>query len=162
MGVLQDEDAIGYQHAVNALFMAGESEEAYAAYEQAVRRARQQGDPFALSNLLGFLAYVKLRLGRLLDAESGLREGLELGRASAAASTAFQWHAGTLAEVLIERGEIEEARALVQSARLDDQPAGNMQLFFLRSARGRLHLLEHDPERALVRAMASLGTSAMA
>ena len=149
MGVLQDEDAIGYQHAVNALFMTGESEEACAAYERAVRRARLRGDPFALSNLLGFLAYVRLRLGRLLDAESDLREGLELSRAAAATSTAFQWHAGTLAEVLIERGECEEAAALVESARLDDQPADNMQLFFLRVARGRLHLLAHEPERAL-------------
>ena len=148
MGVLQDEDAIGYQHAVNALFMAGETEEACAAYEQAVRRARLRGDPFALSNLLGFLAYVRLRLGRLLDAEADLREGLELSRAAAAASTAFQWHAGTLAEVLIERGELEEAGALVESARLDDQPADNMQLFFLRGARGKLHLLAHEPEQA--------------
>jgi DNA-binding CsgD family transcriptional regulator len=149
MGVLQDEDAIGYQHAVNALFMAGEAEEASAAYEQAVRRARLRGDPFALSNLLGFLAYVRLRLGRLLDAEADLREGLELSRAAAAASTAFQWHAGTLAEVLIERGELKEAGALVESARLDNQPADNMQLFFLRSARGKLHLLAHEPQHAL-------------
>ena len=149
MGVLQDEDAIGYQQAVNALFMAGEAEEACGAYEQAVRRARLRGDPFALSNLLGFLAYVRLRLGRLLDAEADLREGLELSRVAAVASTAFQWHAGTLAEVLIERGEREEAGALVESARLDDQPADNMQLFFLRGARGRLHLLAHEPEQAL-------------
>jgi DNA-binding CsgD family transcriptional regulator len=62
---------------------------------------------------------------------------------------AFQWHAGTLAEVLIERGELEEAGALVESARLDDQPEENMQLFFLRAARGRLHLLAHQPEQAL-------------
>ena len=149
MGVLQDEEAIGYYHAVNALFMAGETEEACAAYEQAVRRARRRGDPFALTNLLGFLAYVKLRLGRLLDAEADLREGLELSRAAATASTAFQWHAGTLAELLIERGELEEAGALVESARLDDQPAENMQLFFLRGARGKLHLLSHEPEQAL-------------
>lgn len=149
MGVLKDEEAIGYYHAVNALFMAGETEEACDAYEQAVRRARLRGDPFALSNLLGFLAYVRLRLGRLLDAEADLREGLELSRAAAAASTAFQWHAGTLAEVLIERGELEEAGALVESARLDDQPAENMQLFFLRSARGRLRLLAHEPDQAL-------------
>jgi len=149
MGVLQDEEAIGYQHAVNALFMAGESEEACAAYEQAAQRARLQGDPFALSNLLGFLAYVRLRLGRLLDAEADLREGLELSRAAATASTAFQWHTGTLAEVLIERGELAEAGALVESARLDEQPADNMQLFFLRGARGRLHLLAHEPEQAL-------------
>jgi DNA-binding CsgD family transcriptional regulator len=149
MGVLEDEEAIGYYHAVNALFMAGETEEACATYEPAVRRARLRGDPFALSNLLGFLAYVRLRLGRLLDAEADLREGLELSRAAAAASTAFQWHAGTLAELLIERGEHKEAGALVQSARLDDQPAGNMQLFFLRGARGRLHLLAHEPEQAL-------------
>jgi hypothetical protein len=39
MGVLQDEAAIGCCHAVNALFMAGEADEACAAYEQAVRRA---------------------------------------------------------------------------------------------------------------------------
>lgn len=149
MGVLQDEDAIGYQHAVNALFMAGEAEEACAAYEQAVRRARLRGDRFALSNLLGFLAYVRLRLGRLLDAEADLREGLELSRAAATASTAFQWHAGTLAEVLIERGELKEAGTLIESARLDDQPADNMQLFFLRSARGKLQLRVHEPERAL-------------
>jgi tetratricopeptide (TPR) repeat protein len=84
MGVLQDEEAIGYYHAVNALFMAGEAEEACAAYEQAVRRAMLRGDPFALSNLLGLLAYVRLRLGRLLDAEADLREGLELSRAAAA------------------------------------------------------------------------------
>jgi DNA-binding CsgD family transcriptional regulator len=149
MGVLEDEEAIGYYHAVNALFMAGEAEEAFEAYEQAVRRARQRGDPFALSNLLGFLAYVRLRLGHLLDAEADLREGLELSRTAADASTAFQWHAGTLAELLIERGGLEEAAALVESARLDDQPAENMQLFFLRSARGRLHLLGHDPQQAL-------------
>jgi DNA-binding CsgD family transcriptional regulator len=149
MGVLEDEEAIGYYHAVNALFMAGETEEACASYEQAVRRARLRGDPFALSNLLGFLAYVRLRLGRLLDAEADLREGLELSRAAAAASTAFQWHAGTLAEVLIERDGLEEAGALVESARLDDQPAENMQLFFLRGARARLHLLAHEPEQAL-------------
>jgi DNA-binding CsgD family transcriptional regulator len=147
MGVLQDEEAIGYYHAVNALFMAGETEEACAAYEHTVRQARQRGDPFALSNLLGFLAYIRLRLGRLLDAEADLREGLELSRA--ADSLAFQWHTGTLAEVLIERGELEEAGALVESARLDDQPAANMQLFFLRGARGRLHLLAHEPEQAL-------------
>ena len=149
MGVLEDEEAIGYYHAVNALFMAGETEEACAAYEPAVRRARLRGDPFALSNLLGFLAYIRLRLGRLLDAEVDLREGLELSRAAAEASTAFQWHVGTLAEVLIERGELEEAGALVESACLDDQPANNMQLFFLRGARGRLHLLAHEPEKAL-------------
>jgi DNA-binding CsgD family transcriptional regulator len=150
MGVLEDQEAIGYYHAVNALFMAGETEEACAAYEPAVRRARLRGDPFALSNLLGFLAYIRLRLGRLLDAEVDLREGLELSRAAAEASTAFQWHVGTLAEVLIERGELEEAGALVASACLDDQPAENMQLFFLRGARGRLHLLAHEPEQALV------------
>jgi DNA-binding CsgD family transcriptional regulator len=149
MGVLQDEEAIGYQHAVNALFMAGETEEAGDAYEQAASRARLRGDPFALSNLLGFLAYVRLRLGRLLDAEADLREGLELSRAAAAASTAFQWHAGTLAEVLIERGELQEAGVLIDSARLDDQSPDNMQLFFLRGARGRLRLLAHEPEQAL-------------
>jgi DNA-binding CsgD family transcriptional regulator/tetratricopeptide (TPR) repeat protein len=149
MGVLQDEEAIGYYHAVNALFMAGETEEACSVYEGAVRRARQRGDPFRLSNLLGFLAYVRLRLGRLLDAEADLREGLELSRAAAAASTAFQWHTGTLAQLLIERGELEEASSLVESAHLDDQRADNMQLFFLRDARGELRLLAHEPEQAL-------------
>ncbi len=147
MGVLQDEGAIGFYHAVNALIMAGETEEASSAYEQAVQQARRQGDPFALSNLLGFVAYVRLRLGRLFDAEADLREGLELSRATN--SLAFQWHTGTLAEVLIERGEVEDAWAIVESAHLDNQPTDNMQLFFLRSARGKLHLLAHEPELAL-------------
>jgi ATP/maltotriose-dependent transcriptional regulator MalT len=150
MGVLQDEDAIGYQHAVNALFMAGEIDEALASYEVSARRARQQGDPFALSNLLGFLAYVRLRIGHLLDAEADLREGLELSSAAGAGSMAFVWHAGTLADVLIERGELAEAAALVGSAQLDEQPAENMQLIFLRAARGKLRLLAHEPDGALV------------
>jgi ATP/maltotriose-dependent transcriptional regulator MalT len=149
MGVLEGEEAIGYYHAVNALFMAGETEEACSAYEGAVRRARQRGDPFRLSNLLGFLAYVRLRLGRLLDAEADLREGLELSRAAPAASIAFQWHTGTLAQLLIERGELEEAGALVESAHLDDLRADSMQLFFLRDARGKLRLLAHEAEYAL-------------
>jgi ATP/maltotriose-dependent transcriptional regulator MalT len=149
MGVLEDEEAIGYYHAVNALFMAGEVEEASEAFEAAASRARRRGDPFRLTNLLGFLAYVRLRLGRLRDAEADLREGIELSSASAAGSTAFQWHAGTLAELLLERGEIEEAAALVASAQLDLQRADSMQLFFLRSARGRLSLLAGQPERAL-------------
>jgi DNA-binding CsgD family transcriptional regulator len=149
MGVLEDEEAIGYYHAVNALVMAGETDEACSAYEAAILRARQRGDPFGLSNLLGFLAYVRLRLGRLLDAEADLREGLALSQAAPAAATAFHWHTGTLAQLLIERGEPEEARALVERARLDDERADNMELFFLRDARGRLRLLAHEPEQAL-------------
>jgi DNA-binding CsgD family transcriptional regulator/tetratricopeptide (TPR) repeat protein len=107
--------AIGYQHAVNVLFMAGETDEAGASYELAIQHARRRGDPFALSNLLGVLAYVRLRAGRLLDAEDDLREGLELSHAAGPASTAFQCYAGTLAEVLIERGELDEAWAVVES-----------------------------------------------
>ena len=149
MGVLEDEEAIGYYHAVNALVMVGEVEEACQAYEQAAQEARRRGDPFRVSNILGFLAYVRLRLGLLQDAEADLREGLELSRVTATGATAFQWHAGTLAELLIERGEIEEASALVESAQLELQPADSMQLFFLRSARGKLSLLAGEPERAL-------------
>ena len=160
MGVLEDEEAIGYYHAVNALFMVGEVEEACRAFEQAAHEARGRGDPFRVSNILGFLAYVRLRLGRIHDAEADLREGLELSRVTATGATAFQWHAGTLAELLIERGEIEEASALVESARLDVQPADNMQLFFLRSARGRLSLLAGEPERALADFRAILDVSA--
>jgi DNA-binding CsgD family transcriptional regulator len=149
MGVLRDEEAIGFYHALNALFMAGEVEEAAAAFDQAAREARRRGDPFRVSNMLGFLAYIQLRLGRLRDAEADLREGLELSRTTAAGSTAFDWHAGTLADLLIERGKPDEATAIVASARLDLQPADSMQLFFLRRARGRLYLHAREPERAL-------------
>ncbi|HEX5559390.1 MAG TPA: AAA family ATPase [Gaiellales bacterium] len=149
MGVLADEEAIGYYHAINALFMVGETEEARGAYEQAAREARRRGDPFRVSNLLGFMAYIGLRLGRLRDAEADLREGLALTYAAAGDSMAFQWHAGTLADLLIERGEIEEATALVETAQLDEQSRDNMQLFFLRVARGRLRLLAREPEGAL-------------
>jgi DNA-binding CsgD family transcriptional regulator/tetratricopeptide (TPR) repeat protein len=149
MGVLEDEEAIGFPHAVNALFMAGETDEACSAYEAAVQRARRRGDPFRLSNLLGFLAYIRLRQGRLLDAEMDLREGLELINAEPAVSTVLHWHTGTLAQLLIERGQADEARALVEAVHLDDEPVDNMELFFVRDARGRLRLLEHQPELAL-------------
>jgi DNA-binding CsgD family transcriptional regulator len=149
MGVLEDEEAIGFPHAVNALFMAGEVDEACSAYEVAVQRARRRGDPFRLSNLLGFLAYVRLRQGRLLDAEMDLREGLELIHAEPTVSTALHWHTGTLAQLLIERGQADEARALVEAVHLDDEPVDNMELFFVRDARGKLRLLDHQPELAL-------------
>jgi DNA-binding CsgD family transcriptional regulator len=149
MGVLEDEEAIGFPHAVNALLVAGELDEACTAYEAAVQRARRRGDPFRLSNLLGFLAYVRLRQGRLLDAEADLREGLELIHADPAVSTALHWHTGTLAQLLIERGQAEEARALIEAVHLDEEPVDNMELFFVRDARGKLRLLEHQPELGL-------------
>jgi DNA-binding CsgD family transcriptional regulator len=149
MQISQEEGAIGFYHATAALIQAGETEEALRAYEHAAKHARAGGDLFALARSLGFLAITRLRHGDLLGSESDLREGLELIRPAAGASGASQWILGTLADVLIERGEFEQAQALVESAGLEQQRPDNTQLFFLHAAYGKLCLARREPEQAL-------------
>jgi DNA-binding CsgD family transcriptional regulator len=162
MQVLQEEGAVGFFLALDALSQAGETEEAYRAYEEAVSDARRRGDLLTLSAALGFAGHLRLRHGDLLTAESELREGLELIRPTGTESALFPWYTGTLAEVLIERGELEEANELVAKCNFDEYRPDNMQLFFLRSARARLRLAAGEVDEALVElrmihAMAEVG-----
>jgi DNA-binding CsgD family transcriptional regulator len=149
MQVLHDEGGVGFFLALDALSQAGETEEAYCAYEQAVSEARRRGDLLTLTAALGFAGHLRLRHGDLLLAESDLREGLELIRPAGTESALFPWYAGTLAEVLIERGELDEADQLVAESGLDEDRSDNMQLFFLRAARAKLHLAAGEIEAAL-------------
>ena len=149
MPEIAHEGAIGIYLALNALTQAGESVEAYRSYALAVERARRTGDLFTLAGSLGFLGYIRLHHGELLDAEADLREGLELIRPAGNASAVFKWYAGTLANLLLERGEPGEAAAVIESAELERQRPDDMQLFFLILARGQLHLARHEPELAL-------------
>ena len=143
------EGTVGFYYALNALLHAGETEVAYAAYSGAVERARRAGDLFTLSAALGFLGNLKLRHGELLDAESDLREGLELIRPAGNLTSLYHWYAGTLGEVLLERGETGEAAEVIASAELERQRPDNMQLAYLVAGRGKLRLAERDFEGAL-------------
>ena len=143
------EGTVGVYYALNALLHAGETEVAYAAYSGAVERARRAGDLFTLSAALGFLGNLELRHGELLDAESDLREGLELIRPAGNLTSLYHWYAGTLGEVLLERGETEEAAEVIASAELERQRPDNMQLAYLVAGRGKLRLAERDFEGAL-------------
>ena len=150
MPALHEEGAVGFFHAVNALIQAGETEAAYREHQRAVDQARRHGNLFSLTNSLGFLGHVALRHGDLLGAEADLREGLELTQPTRIGSAVFQWYGGgTLAEVLVERGQLDEAAALIEAAALDRQPAENLQLSFLRAARGKLRLARREPDQAL-------------
>jgi DNA-binding CsgD family transcriptional regulator len=149
MKVMQEEGAVGFFLALDALSQAGETEDALRAYEQVLGDARRRGDLLTLSAALGFAGHLRLRHGDLLGAESDLREGLELIRPAGTSSTLFPWYAGTLAEVLIERGELDEADELVAESGLDEHRPDNMQLFFLRSARAKLHLAAGEVDAAL-------------
>jgi len=162
MEVLQDEGGVGFYLALDALAQAGETEEALHAYEPAVSDARRRGDLLTLSAALGFAGHLRLRHGDLLLAESDLREGLELIRPAGTQSALFPWYAGTLSEVLIERGELDEAAELVAESGLDEHRTDNMQLFFLRAARAKLHLAAGEVDAALtelqmIQAMAEAG-----
>jgi DNA-binding CsgD family transcriptional regulator len=156
-GIAQ-EGTLGVYHALNALTQSGDTTDAYAAYAGAVERARRTGDLFMLTGALGFLGHLKLRHGELLDAEADLRDGLELIRPAGTRSSLFHWYAGTLAELLLERGETAEAAELVASVELEHQRHDNMQLYFIIAARGRVRLVQHDPEGALAdfRSMAAI------
>ncbi len=99
---------------VNALFalsLAGEVDEAEQTYSVLISSMQKQGDLFSLAAFQLFRGHLRSERGELLLAEEDLRP---LDLTAFHASPDFQaYRAGFLAEVLLERGEIEEAEALV-------------------------------------------------
>ena len=99
---------------VNALFaltLAGEVDEAEQTYSALISSMQKQGDLFSLAAFQLFRGHLRSERGELLSAEEDLAP---LDRTAFHAAPGFQaYRAGFLAEVLLERGELEEAEALV-------------------------------------------------
>jgi DNA-binding CsgD family transcriptional regulator len=68
-------------------------------------------------------AMIRFRRGELLEAEADARTSWEiLGQLGAAAATVYWWSAAVLLQVLIARGELDEATNLIESTGLGTEP----------------------------------------
>jgi len=98
---------------VSAFLSAGEYEQAARVLEEALTEARRRGDPFSAILILRHKGLLGVHRGDLLAAEEDLRSA-EIGPDLAAVSNPV-FHAGYLASVLVDRGEVQEATRLLDS-----------------------------------------------
>jgi ATP/maltotriose-dependent transcriptional regulator MalT len=90
-----------------------------------VQESANRGRSADLSMAHTHLAVIRFRQGALLDAEASARTSWEIARALGDGSAvSYWWSAASLTEVLIARGELEEAAELFDRAGLfEHQPA---------------------------------------
>jgi len=152
--------ADGWLIALDAGFMAlvaarvlviADREEARTVCESALSAAQQMGSLIGVSSVNVWRGWAWLARGELAEAEGALREGLEgirlMGEQNGAG---MAYAAGFLARVLIERGDLDGARAALTSC-----PAptpGSDEEAVVRRTTVELLLAEGDWQRALVEA----------
>jgi DNA-binding CsgD family transcriptional regulator len=143
-GALERGEEIFALHALLALTLAGKTEEATRAYAAAIADMRKRGNLFNLSALHLFRGLLRLHCGELLAAEEDIRwsenPAVGLSPAFIAYSRAF------LAEVLLERGELDAVRDLIDLPLPDLEEGHRINLLY---ASGRLRLESGEPKRAL-------------
>jgi DNA-binding CsgD family transcriptional regulator len=111
--------------------------------------AYRAGSVFAVAGGQLWGGYTQLLRGELEEAESELRDSSQT-LTLWGLPTQAQWTWPLLAEVLVERGVLDEAHALVENA--GSPPAGSDRMIQLDRARIQLLLAEGRPEEALVHA----------
>jgi ATP/maltotriose-dependent transcriptional regulator MalT len=128
--------------------VAGEVDAAAAVWNNALIGARGRGDILTTLSTLTWRGFCALQRGELQNAESDVREGLELGDRTGF-PPAVPYTAAFLVEVLLERGELAEAAAMLEARGLCEPVPESVHWTFFLAARGRLRLAERRPEQAL-------------
>ena len=126
-----------------ALTIAGEIEAASAAFEASFSSARRNGDFLTPAGLHLYRGRLRIECGELLAAEEDLQPFAGNAFHDSADFQAFR--AAFLAEILLERGEIGQAEALVAPPTAMREGYG----VYLLVARGRVRLSARRPEQAL-------------
>jgi DNA-binding CsgD family transcriptional regulator len=137
-----------------ALMAADNLERAKRIFDEALAAKRRRGDLVHLLPLLLLRSLVASWSGDLLSAEEDLRAP-EFDLA-AGASTTPSYRAGLLADLLIERGELAQARQTLESVPSDEQVHAGYRPFFLH-ARARLLVAAGKGEEGLA-AFRAVGT----
>ena len=143
--LVNHEDRLNLVSAFAALAMAGDVEQAEQDFAHVIAVAQRRGDRLAAASHQLWRGLVRYERGELLLAEEDLVlvESTPLGQLS----TATAYRAGFLAHVLLERGQTDEAAALLAGISLDDLPVGHHIQFLY--ARGRVRLEARQLEGAL-------------
>jgi DNA-binding CsgD family transcriptional regulator len=121
-------------------------DEAVEAWDAQRSEAHRQGSLFRVGAVQLWSGYTHYLRGDLIDAESELRASRETISVWGM-PTESAWTSPLLAEVLVERGEIAEARAVLADA--GSPPAGSDQAILIDRAQTRLLLAEGRPAEAL-------------
>jgi DNA-binding CsgD family transcriptional regulator len=143
-GALEPEDEVFRMHALFTLTLAGKAEEAARAYAAAIAASRTQGNLNNVSVLHLFRGLLRTQRGELLAAEEDIDWSSDPAVGQSPLHAAY--HHGYLADVLIERGELDAARDLVNRP-LPECVEGHR--IYLEYARGRLRLESGRPGEAL-------------
>jgi DNA-binding CsgD family transcriptional regulator len=123
-------------------------DEAVAAWDAHLAEAHRQGSVFRIAGVQLWGGYTRYLRGELEEAESELRASVEmLALWGMPTQSSARTPSPILAEVLIERGELGEARVLLDGA--SSPRAASDQTILLDRARMRLILAEGRPEEAL-------------
>jgi DNA-binding CsgD family transcriptional regulator len=141
--LLAELNSPAYAIAIQCLTWADELETAIALYDEGLADARARGAVSRFVLVSGFRAGVAYRLGALAEAEADARTAIGAVDTHGG-NLARHWGTGTLADVLVERGEIVEAAALFESLpTADEQESGyfrhpaQMSRALVRLAQGR-------------------------
>ncbi len=148
-----DLEPAGLPAGLVALMAAGRLEQADAIWSDVAETARASAALDMLRLAVTLRAIVRLRLGRIADAEADLRELIawvgELEVPFAEYRTALPWVIAPLVDALVERGELDEAQHWVALTGLE---AGWPELFgftFLLDSLARLRLAQGRVQDAL-------------
>ena len=144
-GVLLDADGLMPLVAAVTLALA-DLDEALDVWDAQRAAAHLKGSVFRIGSVQLWGGYTRYLRGDLDEAESELRASLETVTLWGI-PTPSQWQAPMLAEVLLQRGAVGEARALLDAA--GSPPAGSDLAIVLDRARMRMLLAEGRPEEAL-------------
>jgi DNA-binding CsgD family transcriptional regulator/tetratricopeptide (TPR) repeat protein len=145
---LEQGSSFGLYYALIAMAVAGQWQSASAVWDRVLSSARRRGDLLTTLSALTWRGFCALQRGELGNAESDVREGLELGEKTGF-PPANVYTAAFLAEILIERGEYEEAESVLTAPGFGDQIPENVHFAFFLATRGRLRLAQRRPRQAL-------------
>jgi DNA-binding CsgD family transcriptional regulator len=147
-GNLAASGAVGFNYAAFALSSAGVFDDSMRAYDAALAAAQRRGDLFRLGTLYAFRGRLKMVRGDLEAALADLREGLDLATAQRV-RTAIPYAVSFLAQALVERGDVDEAAAVIEAAGLPEALPVTGHLFFFQLARARTRIEAGDAGRGL-------------
>jgi DNA-binding CsgD family transcriptional regulator len=132
---------------------AGRLERAEEAWTAVADGARAGGELELLRLAVALRAIVRMRQGRVAEAEADLRELIawvgELGVPYGDYRIALPWVISPLVDALIERGEVDEAQQWVTLTGLESDWPEVFGFTFLLDSLARLRLAQHRPPEAL-------------
>ena len=149
--VVRDRD-LAFYAAATALISAGEIERLGAVVDAGLTEAQQGGDLVSTCQLISLRAVVELQRGNLRAATQDIEDALELAALMDLRTDSMRHAYASLARkawIGLELGNTKPAHDLLATFDSTRAEMNAAQLMFLFEIRGRLRLLEREPENAL-------------